>query len=59
MLPTLSPFRESVETSLSRQETSAEGRQTVVIGMKIGGDEAEGHRVVGCLFQPAAGEAVA
>jgi hypothetical protein len=34
---------------------NAGGGQAVVIGMKVGGDEAEGHRDVACLLQPTAG----
>ena len=39
-----------------RQETLAEGRDGVVIGVAIGRDEAEGHRVVRRLLQLATGE---
>jgi hypothetical protein len=38
------------------KEPSAESGQAVVIGMKVGGDEAEGYRGVACLLQPAAGK---
>ena len=44
------------ETGPFVEETSAEGRQGMVIGMVVGGDVAEGNRVIGRPLQPATGE---